>query len=243
MLYVVFNNYLFVFSTFKWALTHGYKVPIEEGLEHPDLPEGTGEYLDAWLMLLEKMVNPKMVLESQHTMPTKSNHQGFVPFDPVKYLIRTHKKAFECIMHLWDKKPLKVYGERMSESVLAILCHLLRGETIIQEKLEKEKETVESTSTTTTSNSTAPAAAPLGSLNQRNRRGNDSLEEQGINPSHLQQLMDMGFARELALDALMNTNNLEQATDYLLSHPGPLRHAAVSLLAKIICILFRGLVT
>ena len=41
-------------------------------------------------------------------------------------------------MHLWDKKPLQVYGERMSESVLAILCHLLKGESIINEKLAKE---------------------------------------------------------------------------------------------------------
>ncbi|GIY19686.1 hypothetical protein CEXT_385471 [Caerostris extrusa] len=40
-------------STFRWALTCGHKVPIEEGLEHPELPDGTGEFLDAWLMLLE----------------------------------------------------------------------------------------------------------------------------------------------------------------------------------------------
>ena len=34
----------------------GGSVKAEEGLENPDLPEGTGEFLDAWLMLLEKMV-------------------------------------------------------------------------------------------------------------------------------------------------------------------------------------------
>lgn len=66
-------------------------MPLEEGLEHNDLPEGAGEFLDAWLMLLEKMVNPRMVMESPHTMPSKSQHADFVPFDPVQYLIRTHR--------------------------------------------------------------------------------------------------------------------------------------------------------
>ncbi|KAM6228584.1 E3 ubiquitin-protein ligase HUWE1-like, partial [Spheniscus humboldti] len=47
-----------LFETFNWALSMGGKVPVAEGLEHPDLPDGTGEFLDAWLMLVEKMVNP-----------------------------------------------------------------------------------------------------------------------------------------------------------------------------------------
>ncbi|RWS15637.1 E3 ubiquitin-protein ligase HUWE1-like protein, partial [Dinothrombium tinctorium] len=192
------------FQTFKWALTQDGKVSLEEGLEHPDLPDGTGEFLDSWLMLLEKMVNPKMVLESPHTMPTKASQPNFVPFDPVAYLIRTHKKAFECIMHIWNKKPLKVYGERMSESVLAILCHLLRGETIIAEKLSKDKD-VDGQSNASASGS-------------RSSRRNE-LEEQGISSEQLQQLIDMGFARDLALEALLHSSSLEQATEYLLSHP------------------------
>ena len=35
-------------------------------------------------------------------------------------------------MHLWNKKPLKVYGGRMSESILAILCHIIKGEAVIK---------------------------------------------------------------------------------------------------------------
>ena len=54
-------------------------------------PDGTGEFLDAWLMLLEKMVNTKNVLDSPHTLPAKSTQTGFVPFSPVQYLIHTHK--------------------------------------------------------------------------------------------------------------------------------------------------------
>ena len=40
--------------------------------------------------------------------------------------------AFTAIMFLWDKKPLKVYGNRMSESMLAILCHVVKGESVIK---------------------------------------------------------------------------------------------------------------
>lgn len=39
------------------------------------------------------------------------------------------------------------------------------------------------------------------------------------------QLMDMGFSREHALEALLNTSTMEQATEYLLTHPPPLSGA------------------
>jgi len=52
---------------------------------------GTGAFLDAWLMLIEKMVNPKTVMESTHQLPTKSSQAGFIPFDPIQYLITAQK--------------------------------------------------------------------------------------------------------------------------------------------------------
>ncbi len=125
------------FDTFYWALSCGNAIAPEEGLEHPDLPDGTGEFLDSWLLLLEKMVNPKTVLESPHTLPAKPTG-NFRPFDPMKYLARTHKLAFLAVMKLWGKRPLKLYGARMTESVLSILCHILKGEKMIAEKLEKK---------------------------------------------------------------------------------------------------------
>ena len=64
---------------------------------------------------------------------------NFKPFDSLRYLIKTHKLAFEAVMLIWGRKPLAVYGGRMAESVLTILCHILKGEKIIQERLEKEK--------------------------------------------------------------------------------------------------------
>lgn len=124
-----------LFETFNWALSMGGKVPVAEGLEHPDLPDGTGEFLDAWLMLVEKMVNPSTVLESPHALPAKAPGHGQPHFSALRFLVVTQKAAFTCIKQLWNRRPLKVYGGRMAESMLAILCHILRGEPLIRERL------------------------------------------------------------------------------------------------------------
>lgn len=80
----------YLHRAFRWALSGGDKFPLKVGLEHPDLPETTGEFLDAWLLLLEKLVNPKAILESTHMLPTKPNSNCKV-FDPIKYLQEIHK--------------------------------------------------------------------------------------------------------------------------------------------------------
>uniref|UniRef100_A0A3Q3L4B7 E3 ubiquitin-protein ligase HUWE1 n=1 Tax=Mastacembelus armatus TaxID=205130 RepID=A0A3Q3L4B7_9TELE len=190
-----------LFETFNWALSMGGKVPVSEGLEHADLPDGTGEFLDAWLMLVEKMVNPSTVLDSPHSLPAKM--PGVTPtmpqFSALRFLIVTQKAAFSCIRSLWNRKPLKVYGGRMAESMLAILCHILRGEPVIQERLAKERE------------------------------GTVRPDDEGpqVNQAQLTQLIDMGFSREHAMEALLNTSTMEQATEYLLTHPPPLLGGAV----------------
>ncbi|XP_029361459.1 E3 ubiquitin-protein ligase HUWE1 isoform X8 [Echeneis naucrates] len=203
-----------LFETFNWALSMGGKVPVSEGLEHADLPDGTGEFLDAWLMLVEKMVNPSTVLDSPHSLPAKM--PGVTPtmpqFSALRFLIVTQKAAFNCIRSLWNRKPLKVYGGRMAESMLAILCHILRGEPVIQERLAKEREgTVRPDDEGSADDST----------NSTPRR------EPQVNQAQLTQLMDMGFSREHAMEALLNTSTMEQATEYLLTHPPPLLGGAV----------------
>ena len=71
------------------------------------------------------------------------------------------KAAFNCIRSLWNRKPLKVYGGRMAESMLAILCHILRGEPVIQERLAKEREgTVRPDDEAASTVSLAPSGAP-----------------------------------------------------------------------------------
>lgn len=79
--------------TFNWALSMGGKVPVSEGLEHSELPDGTGEFLDAWLMLVEKMVNPSTVLDSPHSLPAKVPGATFTApqFSALRFLIVTQK--------------------------------------------------------------------------------------------------------------------------------------------------------
>ncbi|XP_075041003.1 E3 ubiquitin-protein ligase HUWE1 isoform X9 [Mixophyes fleayi] len=195
-----------LFETFNWALSMGGRVPVSEGLEHTELPDGTGEFLDAWLMLVEKMVNPTTVLESPHSLPPTKlpGGQNFPQFSSLRFLVVTQKAAFTCIKNLWNRKPLKVYGGRMAESMLAILCHILRGEPVIRERLSKERE---------------------GSREEEGGQPDESgaRREPQVNQQQLQQvLMDMGFTREHAMEALLNTSTMEQATEYLLTHPPPL---------------------
>ena len=95
-----------MFNTFRWALTAAGKAPLDKGLEFPELPDGTGEFLDAWLLLVEKMVNVKNILESPNTLPAKPG-SGLAPFSAVQFLVSTHKMAFEAVMYLWGKAPLK----------------------------------------------------------------------------------------------------------------------------------------
>ncbi|XP_029689696.1 E3 ubiquitin-protein ligase HUWE1 isoform X5 [Takifugu rubripes] len=252
-----------LFETFNWALSMGGKVPVSEGLEHTDLPDGTGEFLDAWLMLVEKMVNPSTVLDSPHSLPAKM--PGVTPtipqFSALRFLIVTQKAAFSCIRSLWNRKPLKVYGGRMAESMLAILCHILRGEPVIQERLSKEREgTVRTDDEVASSGSLGPTVAPGASTSgeaptqtgstpggladeatnstpRREPQVNQAQLTQGrcrgrerptqFHQDQLQQLMDMGFSREHASEALLNTSTMEQATEYLLTHPPPLLVGAV----------------
>uniref|UniRef100_A0A8B9HQK7 E3 ubiquitin-protein ligase HUWE1 n=1 Tax=Astyanax mexicanus TaxID=7994 RepID=A0A8B9HQK7_ASTMX len=238
-----------LFETFNWALSMGGKVPVSEGLEHPELPDGTGEFLDAWLMLVEKMVNPSTVLDSPHSLPAKvPGATSTAPqFSALRFLIVTQKAAFNCIRNLWNRKPLKVYGGRMAESMLAILCHILRGEPIIQERLAKEREgsarTEEDSSSSGTGGTTAaPGTAgtvgegasgagtgTTGTAGTTAEEGSNSTprREPQVNQAQLTQLMDMGFSREHAMEALLNTTTMEQATEYLLTHPPPLLSAAV----------------
>ncbi|XP_048511685.1 E3 ubiquitin-protein ligase HUWE1 isoform X4 [Athalia rosae] len=213
------------FETFHWALSGGGQFPLSEGLEHPDLPDGTGEFLDAWLMLLEKMVNPKAILDSPHAVSSKAIgvYKVYETFDPIKYLTDIHKKAFEAVMLMWGKKPLKNYGARMTESILSILRHILRGEKIIKDRAEKGEST-ESTA------AAAGATGPSSSLNSVAPSATERRDEPeaDVNPQHLRQLMDMGFSRAHCIEALLHTLNVEQATDYLLTNPATLRRPDAS---------------
>lgn len=150
------------------------------------------------------MVNPKAILESPHIISNRPSHS--YSFDPLKYLIQIHRLAFESVMLLWGKTPLPSYGARMTETLLTILRHIFRGEKIIKEKLRTD----ENKSDNSGSSSAGPSSAPA-------IRDTDD---------NLRQLIDMGFPREHAIEALLHSSTLEQATDYLLSNPPHLSRTA-----------------
>ncbi|XP_060516281.1 E3 ubiquitin-protein ligase HUWE1 isoform X2 [Cylas formicarius] len=175
------------FKTFRWALNG------DEVTDVASLPEGTLGFLDAWLTLLEKMVNPKAILESPHVISSRPLNNYH--FGPLKYLIQIHRLAFDSILRLWENTPITAYGVRITETVLTILRHIYWGEKIIKEKLKHEESKTELSSSSN------------GGLSIRD------------NDTNLRQLMDMGFSRENAIDALGYSTTLEQATDYLLSNP------------------------
>lgn len=198
------------FKTFEWLASEGLSERNSSD-ETGDLSSPQAEFLDSWLSLLERMVNPKMILETPHTMAPKSaSATGYSPFDAIQYLITVHKRAFDAIDYLWVMNSRKYFSDQTSEHILSILCHILKGETIINEHLKKEKESETSTGTASLATSTSITS------------GSQSIgrsDYPGVNQDHLQQLIDMGFAREAVVDALMQCQTIEQATEFLLSTP------------------------
>lgn len=209
------------FKTFQWALSAGGNGDLKK-IDFSSLPEGTLGFLDTWLTLLEKMVNPKAILESPHTISSKSSITTFkgCSFDPLKYLIQIHRLAFENIMLLWGKTPQPTYGARMTETILTILRHILRGEKIIKEKMKNEENKGESSSGASSSNA--------------GNAGSSSGPSFSDYDDNLRQLIDMGFSREHAIEALIHTVSLEQATDYLLSNPPHLRRGSQSVEVELV---------
>eukprot|EP00794_Sanderia_malayensis_P006098 gene6098-6802_t len=210
-----------VFQRFQWVLSqyqdNAITSKVAEGSH-----DGIGEFLESWLVLVEKMVNVKTVLESAHSLPTHSTSPGFIKFNPVEFLAKTQKLAFDAVKMLWKHKILKLQGTNIAEKMLKILCHIFKGESTVREKLEKQQATKAATqpesktskSNTTTSEVAAPSSLVAASRPQR--------ETPQINPGYVQQIVDMGFTEDQARDALIHCgNNLVQATDYVLSHPMP----------------------
>jgi len=44
------------------------------------------DFLDTWLLLVEKMVNPKLILDSIYPLPEKGNNSNSIKFNPTDYL-------------------------------------------------------------------------------------------------------------------------------------------------------------
>jgi len=202
-----------VIERFQWVLDRyqehsNVNSTISEGVQ-----DGTSEFLESWLVLMEKMVNMKAVLETTHALPTQSSAPGFIKFDPVEFLVRTQKLAFDAVMMLWDHKLLRSSSNEIAEKVLSILCHIIKGEGTIREKIEKQSQkkqdvSPENKSSTPTTTATTPTASSI-----------PSQRSIPISPAYVHQIVDMGFTEAQAREALQHCrNNLVQATEHVLSH-------------------------
>lgn len=148
--------------------------------------------------------------------------------------------AFQAVMKIWGKKPLKTYGARMSESVLTILCHILKGEKLIAEQKEKAENELSaiasvsangppsfgslSNSIPVLSSSAASFSARASSLLAAASAAAAPVpmqEQPEINQEHVATLMDMGFPRERCIEALTANSSIDAATEYLLNNPVP----------------------
>ena len=63
------------------------------------------------------------------------------------------QRAFQAVMLLWGRRLPKRYGAHIAESVLSIICHIIKGESVVQEKLKGAE------NKGATSNPSAPASS------------------------------------------------------------------------------------
>ena len=202
------------------------------------------EFLNSALMLILRLVNVKSILESPHAIPKKvqTERTYYVPFNPLHYLAMTHKCAFNILTNscsvLWDKPYLlKDHATKIIDSILSIFCHILRGESQIQKKLQSEEQQQQPGATSAvqpvpSSTAAVPTAEPtVAAPSQQAERPTEgdlpgaaasSMQTNAapLNEAFIQSITMMGFSREHAIEGLLQTNhNLELAVDYCVNHP------------------------
>ena len=207
------------------------------------------EFLNSALMLILRLVNVKSILESPHSIPKKAQAERsyYIPFNPLHYLALTHKCAFHILTNscsvLWDKPNLlKDHATKIIDSILSIFCHILRGESQIQKKLQDEEQlqqqqqqqnlttptaTVPTSETSTQQQAQSqqppqPPVPPSSTATDTDLPGTSALNPNAapLNEDLILSMTMMGFSREHAIEGLLQTNNsLEAAIDYCVSHP------------------------
>ncbi|XP_070138870.1 E3 ubiquitin-protein ligase HUWE1 isoform X1 [Drosophila bipectinata] len=178
----------------QWATMEDLMQAHED--DKRDCPEGTGEFLDAWLQLLEKMVNPRAMLDSPYTMSPRLNYlPDSVPFEPVFYLIHIHQLAMQALRRIWSRRPIPNYGPSMFETMILILKHLIKSHQTLLDRYHTRMKEIK-----------------FENLYIRST-------DDGLNADHIKTLTDMGFTHYHVIEALRSNASLEEATDYLLNNP------------------------
>lgn len=100
-----------------------------------DFPEGSGEFLYAWLQLLEKMANPRGLLDTPYIVSSVSN-DGNVHFEPIFYLIQVHNLAIYALRRIWGRPPIENYGIMMTITIITILKHLVKSRQFLKDQYQ-----------------------------------------------------------------------------------------------------------
>ena len=79
---------------------------VAENPSTATLPLGFEQFLLTWLALAEKLANPDRVQDTPHSIPSKNNdailaNSSYVGFEPLEYIIRTHRRLYEPVKTLW----------------------------------------------------------------------------------------------------------------------------------------------
>jgi hypothetical protein len=189
----------------------------------------TSDFLETWLTLAEKLINVSLVLESTHALPVPSPPIGsgkkpsFNPlFNPLEFLVKARKCILPCIQKLWSLTNSNWMMPEVVRALISTIRQIYSNEKILNAKLNEFKGS--------TDKQKGPAP-PSSSLSSSNRASSISLVHPHTmhqpfipraDPLLLQQLMDMGFAREHSEDALLMTgNDLTASMEWILSHPPP----------------------
>lgn len=121
------------------------------------LPTGFEHFLDVWLSLAERLSNSERVLETPHSIPSKKNdailaNSTYVEFEPMEYIIRTHRQMYDPILILWNAGEVFAFikTKQIRTSVLLMISELFRASTLIEKYISKRKDVKNTTATSTT---------------------------------------------------------------------------------------------
>lgn len=197
------------FNMFYWAMTVDGKYKIEDVGKQNELPDGTAEFLDAWLMLLEKMVNTKMIIESPHVILPKPGETRSDNFDAKLYLFNVQRLAYSAVKHLWGSKSMKTYNVRMCESILSIFKSIFKGEELLKDEYKLYKQSFighrEKVGIIT---ATVTIPPPKQYSTNKPKIGYD-------HEFHFGKMIELGFSAERSEEALRITENYCDAANYI----------------------------
>lgn len=128
------------------------------------VPKGFEHFLDVWLSLAERLSNSERILETPHSIPSKKTDailatSTYVGFEPMEYIIRTHRQLYAPILTLWNAGELlsTFKTKQIRSSVLLLISELFRASSLIDKYISKRKEV----KTPTTASTTAAAQAQV----------------------------------------------------------------------------------